>query len=253
MSIDNPHESDLDLWNEFEALVVQAPALEPEEMETLPAVFDYETRLTVIKKNLEYFRTEADALRASVFTLTIKDQAGSAIASEHKATAQKIVKRIDAKIKEMTQDATDYVQAVRNFAANLKAPLTEAKMEADRKIGIWAQYVRIEKEKQERAAREALAKEQAKINKTAEKKGIEPVILPEPQLPPQRTVIRSDSGTTFEVRKWKGVITDPEKVDRRYCCPDPKLIQEAIDGGSRNPDLAGVDIFEEVKMVTRTR
>lgn len=244
-------EIDKDLLDELEALG-EKPALVADE--TLPAtVEDYGDALVRAKRDLALFQVEAEALKGAVFALTIKDQASSAVASEHKATAQKIIKRIDAKVKEMTQDATDYVQGVRNFAANLKAPLSEAKVEADNKITRWAQYVRIEREKQARAAQEAIAKEQAKLNKAAAKSGIEPVVLTEPVQPPQKTVIRTDTGTTFEVRKWKGTIVDPEKVDRRYCSPDPKKIQEAVDGGARNPDMAGVDVFEDVTMVTRTR
>ena len=243
----NPTEYDLELLNELDELGQDHIAMMPAVLES------YEDRLESAKILLGSFRFEADALRNAVFALTIKNQAGSAVASEHKATAQKIIKKIDAKVKEMTEEATDYVQAVRNFAANLKSPLQEAKGEADRKLAIWAEYERQERNKQAKAAQEAAAKLQAQINKAAEKKGIEPVVLPEPKLPPARTVIRTDTGTTFEVRKWKGTILDPDEVDRRFCSPDPKLIQEAIDGGMRNPDMAGVDIFEEVKMQTRTR
>lgn len=249
-------DENFDLLTEMAALAEKKTDLEPYYVdhvpERLPAVMDYAEKLAIAKRGLALFQAEADALRSAVFALTIKDQAGSAVASEHKAVAQKITKRIDAKVKEITQEATDYVAAVRNFAANLKAPLSEAKTEADHKISVWAQYVRIEREKQERAAREALAKEQAKIDKSAERKGIEPVILPEPKLPPQRTKITTDSGTTFETRKWKFEIIDPDKVDRKYCSPDPVKIREAVAGGARNPDLAGIDVFEHTQMVTRT-
>ena len=245
---------DPNLIDDLATLGEGAPPITPEHWEMLPATQDtYEDRLLAAKRTLTQFQSEADALKGAVFSLTIKDQAGSGKAAEFKATAQKIIKKIDAKVKEMTEEATDYVQAVRNFAANLKSPLQEAKGEADRKLAIWAEYERQERNKQAKAAQEAAAKLQAQINKAAEKKGIEPVVLPEPKLPPARTVIRTDTGTTFEVRKWKGTILDPDEVDRRFCSPDPKLIQEAIDGGMRNPDMAGVDIFEEVKMQTRTR
>lgn len=229
----------------------KTPALEGERVEHLPV--SYEDRLVTAKQTLAQFQAEAEALRGAVFSLTIKDQAVSAVAAEHKATAQKIVKRIDAKVKEITEEATDFVQAVRNFGANLKAPLSEAKAEADRKITIWAQYVRIEREKQERAAREALAKQQASINKSAERKGIDPVILPEPKLPPEKMSIKSDSGTTFEVRKWVFEVTSPDEVERALCSPDLKKIQERVYGGARDREIKGVHIFEKTTMVTRTK
>ena len=245
-------EIDKDLLEELEALGERPPAIAAGE--TLPAMVEsFSDSLAWAKNILIKFEAEANALRNAVLSLTIKDHLGSAKMGEFKATAQKITKKIDARIKEMTQEATDYVQAVRNFGANLKAPLVEVKAEADRKISVWAQYVRVEREKQEKAAQEAMAKEQAKLNKTAARAGIEPVVLAEIKLPPTRTVIRTDTGTTFEVRKWKGQIVDYNMVDRRFCSPDPRKIQEAIDGGTRNPDMAGVDIFEDVRMVTRTK
>ena len=217
----------------------------------VPMVDFYQDRLVVAKQTLSQFQNEAEALKKTVFEIVIKDQAGSARAAELKATAQKIVKRIDTKMKEIIDEPADYIQAVRNFAANLTAPLKEARAEADRKMEIWARYVRQEREKQEKAAREAAAKLQERMNKDAKKAGIEPVELPEPKLPPTKTVIKTDSGTTYEKRKWVGKVIDPDLVERKWCSPDLKKIQEAVDEGVR--EMAGVDIYEEVKMVTRTK
>ena len=249
---------DPNLIDDLATLGEGAPPITPEHWEMLPATQEtYEDRLVEAKRGLMQFETETAALRKAVFDLEIKDQETAAKASELKAVAQKISKRIDGRVKERVstdeiQAVLNYIQAVKNFGANLKPPLLEAKMEADRKLSIRAEYERQERAKQAKEAQEAKDKLQAQLNKSAEKKGIVAVDLPDPIFPPARTVFRTDTGTTFEMRKWKHRVTDPDKVDRRYCSPDDVKIREAVAGGMRNPDMAGVDVFEHIQMVTRT-
>ena len=249
-------ELDRDLLDELEALGGNT-ALEPDE--TLPVARDYGEKLAMAKKGLAMFQTEALELKKAVFALKVTDAAGQEKIAEYKATSEKVMKKIKARAVELLKkpqivlDYEDYAEAIKNFVKTLNAPLTEAKAEAARKFSIFVLQDRQRREAADKSAAQAMAKLQEAENKRAEKKGLTPIVYPTVETPPTKTVVRTDSGTTFTKTEWKGTVTDPDDVDRKYCSPDPKKIQEAIDGGMRNPDMAGVDIKEIVTPITRTK
>lgn len=256
----NPTEYDLELLNDLAALGEGAPPINPDHWEMMPATQEtYEDKLVQAKRTLGQFKVEAEALKGAVFSILIKDTSGQSQVAELKATAQSVIKKIDARVKELTKEPeiikqwNAYCLAVKNFAANIEVPLKEAKGEADRKYAIFSEYERQERRKQEQAAIEATRKLQAQIDKQAEKKGIEPVVLPLPTAGPAKVITRTDSGTTYTKTTWEFTVFAPTLVDRKYCSPDLKKLREAVDGGARENEIDGVTIFEKSTPITRTR
>lgn len=253
-----PEEDDPEFLADLEALAAKAPALEPYyvdhvPVEHLPAVFDYDTRLTVIKKNLEKFRVEVAALERTVFAMTVKSTKDQATIAEYGATSQKITKAIKGSVDEDIEKPKAYIQAVKNFADDFLSALKRIKAETDRKWGIWAQYEKQQREIADRKAKEAIAKLQAAENKSAEKKGVEPVQYVAPQSAPAKVITRTDSGSTFEVERAEITIDNEDEVERIYCSPDMKKLKAAADGGARDNEIKGVTIKMVMKPQTRTR
>lgn len=238
---------------ELQALAAKAPALEPDEMDTLPAVFDYETRLIAVKANLDRFRAEIQALEKTVFSMSVKSTKDQATIAEYGATSQKLTKAIKAAVDKDIEEPKGYIQSVKNFADEFISALKRIKAETDRKWDIWAQYEKQQRAIADKKAAEAIAKLQAAENKAAEKKGVEPVKYVTPQSASAKIITRTDSGSTFEVEKPEITIDNEDEVERIYCSPDIKKLKAAVDGGARGNEIKGCTIKMVSKPQTRTR
>jgi septal ring factor EnvC (AmiA/AmiB activator) len=237
-----------------------SPALEadkvedPESERRLPVlVEDYDKKLIQAKAFFEAFRAEAERLKKEVFALKVSDDKTQAEIAELKAIAQSVVKKIEDRLDGLFEKPKALMKAIKNTVGTITKPLEDAKAEADRKFSIRAAYVKQERLRQEKEAQEAIAREQAKMDKKADKVGIPRVQLPLPAMGPIKTIVRTDSGSTFEVARWKGTVTNEDDVERIYCSSDSKKIKKAVDGGVRNPNMKGVNIEEITTPQTRTK
>lgn len=56
-------------------------------------------------------------------------------------------------------------------------------------------------------------------------------------------------GTTFKARTgWR--VVDEDKVDRKWCSPDPKKIQDYLDNGGLEA-IAGIEFFDDPQVIVR--
>lgn len=107
---------------------------------------------------------------------------------------------------------------------------------------------RIEREKKEA---EEIAAARKKAEEEAKQHEIEAPKVAVPDIPAGKKNVRTETGTTaYEVKTWKGEITDAALVPREYCEPSSKLVNDAIKKGVR--EIPGVRIYEETQTRYRT-
>jgi len=161
--------------------------------------------------------------------------------------SKKMIKQFQAKQKEVTQGASDFIDSVRGFVGRYTGRLAEAEQIIKVKISNYRLKEEIERKKQEALAQKAAADLQKKLNKEAAKAGVEAPLVPEIPIP-KGTKIRSESGTTsYDVKRWICNVLDPDAVPRQYCEPVKKLLDEAVKMGVR--EIPGC----EIKEITETR
>ena len=77
--------------------------------------------------------------------------------------------------------------------------------------------------------------------KAAEKKGTPP---PPPPAKTEVSMPKSVGGTQF-AKSWSFRIQNEAEIPRQYLMVDTAKIRQMVRGGARNPDIPGVDIFED--------
>jgi hypothetical protein len=162
--------------------------------------------------------------------------------------SKKMIKQFQAKQKEVTQGASDFIDSVRGFVGRYTGRLSEAEQIIKVKISNYRLKEEIERKKQEALAQKAAADLQKKLNKEAAKAGVEAPLVPEIPIPKEKTAIKSESGTTaYDVKRWTCNVLDPDAVPRQYCEPVKKLLDEAVKMGVREIPCC------EIKEITETR
>jgi hypothetical protein len=122
----------------------------------------------------------------------------------------------------------------------------KAKQEVQRKAEQEAQRLRIEAEQRELAARQA-AEEARTIEerRTLEAKAAEAMqdaaIATALAPPPIRGIATSDSRHSI-TRRWRAVVSEPEKLPREFLMPDQKAIDEALSVALRRAKAAGREV-----------
>ncbi len=91
---------------------------------------------------------------------------------------------------------------------------------------------------------------QEQINREAKKKGIEAPVVTAPVMPERERVTRTETGSSYQTKRWTFEIVDQEKVPRDYLMVDNEKIRKAVQGGIRS--IPGVKIFEKVVTSFRT-
>lgn len=142
-------------------------------------------------------------------------------------------------------------QAARKAQQELQARLDREAEEANRKAREEA-IAKAKAEAEAKAASEAEAR--ALIEKAeAEAKAHEVVapLVPDIVMPKTDTVTRTETGAAaFTKRPWKAEVTNPDEVDRAFCSPDMKKINEAVKAGVR--EMKGVRIYQDQQVNFRS-
>jgi hypothetical protein len=155
-----------------------------------------------------------------------------------------------------------------------KALIDWRRRERDR---IAAEQLRVqrENEERERAAAEKIAKDAAAVVETTVDKAkaagftedeadelaameaadvvaAAPAPLREVAPAPIANTTKATLGKAVGRMVWKFRITNPLLVPRAYCSVDETAIRRAVAAGIRNPDMPGVDIYEEEQIAGRS-
>lgn len=183
-------------------------------------------------------------------TIKVKDGKSSELIVMVGNKAKNLRQAMDVRRKEIIGDAKEFVDGVNGKVKKFTVRLQAVEASAKRKSGEYQYYLDLERDKQQEEIRKANVALQEKLDAEAEKSGVEaPKVEPMP-MPKQDKVVRTEDGSSSHIRKkWKPTIVDPDKVDRKYCEPSLKKLQQAVDMGAR--ELAGCEVKEEISTVFR--
>lgn len=196
-----------------------------------------------VKPQFEDFKKNALQILADAQAVEITDADRQEFAVSLGGSASKLIKKVEAQRKDVTQNAEDFVAAVKNIAALIVEPLKKAVLITKEKNNQYTAKLELERREAEQKANEAAKKLQAEIDAGAAKAGVPAPQVVAPSIPKTETKVRTESGTTaYTVSRWVGTIDNPGDVPREYCTPDIKLINDAIKQGVR--EIKGVTIKE---------
>lgn len=164
--------------------------------------------------------------------------------------AKSLNKTLTAKAKEILEEPEGYVKSVKSWVKTFTAPLGDIEAELKHKVSQYQYQQELDRRKQEQLIAEANKRLQDDLNAQAKASGVEaptvhPITLPRKQAP-----VRTEDGTLYSRKVWKGTVNNPDLVDRKYCSPDQGKINEAVKMGVR--EMTGVDIKEETTPMFRT-
>ena len=229
---------------------------DPTEGRVVDAEFVEETALVPVnllsldkvRPQFEDFRKRATEILESAKEIQITDADTQKQVVSLGGEASKLLKIVDAKRKEVTQNAEDFLSAVKGIANMIKDPLTEAVQISKGKNNIYQTRVELERRAAEKIANEAAARLQADINKEAKAQGVAAPQVVAPVIPKTVKKVRTESGTTaYQTKRTVATIINDAEVPREYCSPDMKLINDAVKQGVTM--IPGVKIEE----ITETR
>jgi len=136
-------------------------------VDTVPVPAPVLTMAAVRGQFAEYLiRVQGMVRDAESLEVTDEDRLKFAVALGGEAA--KITKRIDAKRKEVTAEASDFVKSVNGFCKDYTDRLGEVVMITKNKIGVYKHQQELERRKQEEAARKAAQEFQEKLRLEAE-------------------------------------------------------------------------------------
>jgi hypothetical protein len=225
--------------------------------------------LPAAKVDIERYRAEIDEVRDRSDALMVRDQGTKSEAVQLGTSAKKLAKKIEEARKQIIGPASEYVGAVNNFAKSFTAPLSEIETQLKKKINDHDRSMEIQRQQREQAARQAAAELQARLDKEAaeankkaqaeaKKAGLKPesveVIVapqvPEPIMPAEKAVTRTDSGASYQRKTWTFEVFDESLVPAEYLIVDPIKIRQAVRMGIR--EIPGVKIYEKTETSFRT-
>lgn len=218
-----------------------------EEEKTLtPKTFDLESVRALFKS----YDPEFQALKKKADALEIKTDADAETATDMIAQGSKFIKTLEAKRKDVTNDADGYVRGVQSIVRGTRVQAEGIVKEVKRKLGAYQYKKELDRREDEKKAREAAAAAQKDLDAQAKEMGVESVKIPEMQVPKKRDPVRTESGTASTLMVWDFEITDPAKVPDNYKDINPGKVKSAIAAGIR--EIPGVKIFERPDVRVRT-
>ena len=208
-----------------------------------PKPFDLEAA----KKDFEPYRKQIEEMKLQAGGFEIVGQQSNNQAISMMGQARNLSKAInalkDTRLKPHNQFRTKLIAFEKAFSV----PVEETVKILKRKSEDYAYKQLLEKRKQEKEERDRAEERQRKLDEEAEAAGVEKVELPQiPVDKEEKVQTRTESGSSLSITlEWKGVVVDPDEVERSLCSPDPKKVDEAVKAGLR--ESPGLDIKEVPK------
>lgn len=214
-----------------------------------PALMVLSEQISGAVDQLHPFELQVAQIAELAGSLVINSDESAGRATSIQAITQKLAGNIEAKKKDLTRDANEYIKAVGNMAARLTAPLKEAKSSLKTKLSQWQTAQQVEAERKARQEKEALAKMQETLNKKAADLGVEAPVLPAAVEVKPAAPIRTEYGTTYIKKSWTYEVEDITKVPSAYLTINDAVVRQSIKGGVRG--IPGLHIYEKETPVTR--
>lgn len=217
---------------------------QPEVVNNLPAL-----NMDIARDKLKLYSTGVDKLvdQARAFRIDSEETQKGAVAflGQIKTAAKGLEKKRD----EIVDEPNSFVKAVRGLVKSFTDKLADAEISLKDKVLTYNRTLELKRQEQEALARKETEKLQKKLDKGAEKKGLDPVQLPTPIIPKTAPVTRTETGTAFTKKLWTFKILDETQIPREYLVASDTKIRDAIKGGIR--DIPGLEIFEQESLTVR--
>lgn len=214
--------------------------------------FQYQLAITQAKQSLSSFIETGKALLDKAEAIEILDKPEYEEGAKLFAQVKSYKKIIDSQRKELIKLPYDYVKRVNAFAKEISKPLDDAETIIKQKLIDYEAKKELERREQEKRAKEERKRLQEQLNKEAQEKGVEAVILPEVMFPKEeKNIVHTEAGDTVYTRTvWDFEIVDFAKVPDEYKIIDEKKVRQAINRlGIR--DIPGLKIFQKKTVVKR--
>ena len=265
---------------------LMSPPPEPELTEASPPAPPQLLDLEAIKTALAPYHAQVEAMVTEASALKVVDEATNTRAAEIGNTARKIEKAVEGiKKDEPYTKAKEFINGIGNLIKSFTEPLANQVVKPLKaQQSAYADWLLLEQQRREAAAREAARAVQAAIEAEAQairdeanRKALEAEKLlkkekdeaarlalqktiederaaasaPTPQyvapvVEQAPTVTRTGAGSSFAKRPWKAFLVDESKVDREFLVVDMVKVNRAVASGRR--EIAGFD----VRQVTET-
>ena len=206
--------------------------------------------IELLQKELEQYKPKLAELEKQAKELKVKDQETFQISVDGAATAKGIIKTLDSRKADHTGPYREYINKFNNAIKFFTEAFKRIAGEYSQKGGDYQYQLELAEKRQQKAIDAANIKLQEDLNKQAEKDGIAAPIVTPIKAPKVETVIHTAGGHSQHLRKpWVGEVVNPEKVERQYCEPSQRLINNAVKMGVR--EMEGVRIYQKVTAVHR--
>lgn len=184
-------------------------------------------------------------------TLKVVDESSQIEATVAHAEIHGYLKQIEAEKLIVTKPARNWVEDINSRVLNLITPLKKLRDTLLAELQTYRDSVRA-----------AQAKEQARLNRLAEKRleraeaAGRPNPLPEAIAPlvtgPPKSIENVESTTSFRV-DWKAEVIDASLLPREYLMPDETKINAVVRASKGSIQIPGVRVFSVEVPVTRMR
>ena len=214
--------------------------------------FQYHLAIAQAKKSLSSFLETSKVLLDKAKAIEILDKPEYEEGAKLFAQIKSFKKTIDTQRKELIKLPYDYVKRVNAFAKEISKPLDNAETVIKQKLIDYEAKKELKRREQEKRAEEERKRLQEQLNKEAQEKGVEAVILPEVMFPKEeKNIVHTESGDTIYTRTvWDFEIVDFAQVPDEYKVIDEKKVRQAINRlGIR--DIPGLRIFQKKTIVKR--
>jgi hypothetical protein len=204
-----------------------------------------------VRQNFTEYSEKIEVMKAQAEAHVVENDESNVKAVTMAGEAKRLSKKIEEKRKQIIDEPNTFVKSVNGFCKTFMEPLQSIEKVLKQKVGQYQYKQELARKEAEKKAEAERLKLQAKLDKEAKKKGVEPVQVAPLVLPEEKTVTRTETGSAAHIRKqWKAEVTNEKEVPREFCSPDMKIINQAVKMGVR--DIPGVRIFEDVSTVLRT-
>ena len=214
--------------------------------------FQYQLAISQAKQSLSSFIETGKALLDKAEAIEILDKPEYEEGAKLFAQVKSYKKIIDSQRKELIKLPYDYVKRVNAFAKEISKPLDDAETIIKQKLIDYEAKKELERREQEKRAKEERKRLQEQLNKEAQEKGVEAVILPEVMFPKEeKNIVHTEAGDTVYTRTvWDFEVVDFAQVPNEYKIIDEKKVRQAINRlGIR--DIPGLKIFQKKTIVKR--
>jgi hypothetical protein len=207
------------------------------------------TDIMAARKALQVFANQVGAMEHEAKELTVNSRETATTATEMIGQVKNLFNAGDGHRKEIVKRPDSFVRQVNGFWKPLGGRLKALEAILKRKLSDFSYQEELDRRETERLQREAVANLQEKLNKQAEARGVDPVLVAPVAVPDRREPTRSDTAVASTVMVWDFEVQDPAAVPRPYLAVDEAAIRAAVRGGIR--DIPGVRIFERAEIRVR--